>query len=128
MELFQLLLIALFAYLGSIGTPWFFGTTGGFYTLGRPLIAAAIVGIILGDIPTALAVGVLIQAMYIGVITPGAVMSFDVNYIGYLATALVILSGADPKLGAHCRTCWITRCFDLEHHLGYQCLFCAPSR
>lgn len=100
MEIVQILLIALFAYLGSIGTPWFFGTTGGFYTLGRPLISAAIVGIILGDIPTALAVGVLIQAMYIGVITPGSVMPFDVNYIGYLSTALVVLSGADPKLGA----------------------------
>src|SRR5690625_72870 len=100
MELFQIFLIALFAYLGSIGTPWVLGTTGGFYTLGRPLIAATIVGLILGDLQTGLAVGVLIQAMYIGVITPGAVMPFDVNYIGYLSTALVIMSGADPKLGA----------------------------
>lgn len=100
MDLVQIILIALFAYLGAIGAPWFLGTTGGFYTLGRPLIASAIVGLILGDLKTALEVGVLIQAMYIGVITPGAVMPFDVNYIGYLSTALVILSNADPKLGA----------------------------
>ena len=77
----QIILIALFSYLGSIGSPWFFGTTGGFYTLGRPLVAAAIVGLILGDMTTALEVGILIQAMYIGVITPGAVMPFDVDYI-----------------------------------------------
>ncbi|NNG66860.1 PTS mannose/fructose/sorbose/N-acetylgalactosamine transporter subunit IIC [Caldanaerobacter subterraneus] len=94
----KLVIIALLAYLGAIGAPWFFGTTGGFYTLGRPLIASALVGIILGDIPKALEVGVLIQAMYIGIITPGAVMPFDVDYIGYLTTALVILSNLDPKL------------------------------
>ncbi len=94
----KLILIALLAYLGAIGTPWFFGTTGGFYTLGRPLIASALVGLILGNMPVALEVGVIIQAMYIGIITPGAVMPFDVDYIGYLTTALVILSNMDPKL------------------------------
>lgn len=99
MEILQIILISLIVYLGSIGTPWFFGTTGGFYTLGRPLIAAAIVGFILGDMETALAVGVIIQAMYIGIITPGAVMPFDVNYIGYLTTALVVMSNASPELG-----------------------------
>lgn len=94
----KIILIALLAYLGAIGTPWFFGTTGGFYTLGRPLIASALVGIILGNVPLALEVGVLIQAMYIGIITPGAVMPFDVDYIGYITTALVVMSNMDPKL------------------------------
>ncbi|SKC85767.1 PTS mannose/fructose/sorbose/N-acetylgalactosamine transporter subunit IIC [Maledivibacter halophilus] len=94
----KLILIAALAYLGAIGAPWFFGTTGGFYTLGRPLVASALVGLILGDVTTALEVGVLIQAMYIGIITPGAVMPFDVDYIGYLAPALVILSKMDPTL------------------------------
>ncbi|KYO66938.1 N-acetylgalactosamine permease IIC component 1 [Thermovenabulum gondwanense] len=91
-------LIALLSYLGAIGAPWFFGTTGGFYTLGRPLIASALVGFILGDMKTALEVGILIQAMYIGIITPGAVMPFDVDYIGYLTTALIILSKANPNI------------------------------
>lgn len=96
--IFKIVLIALLSYLGAIGTPWFFGTTGGFYTLGRPLIASALVGLILGNLPLALEVGVLIQSMYIGVITPGAVMPFDVDYIGYLTTALILLSNSDPKL------------------------------
>lgn len=94
----QIVLIAFLSYLGAIGAPWIFGTTGGFYTLGRPLVASALVGLILGDMQTALEVGILIQAMYIGVITPGAVMPFDVDYIGYLTTALVILSKADPNI------------------------------
>lgn len=96
--IFKLTLIALFSYLGAIGAPFILGTTGGFYTLGRPLVASAIVGLILGDMQTALEVGVMIQAMYIGIITPGAIMPFDVDYIGYLTPALIILSKMDPKL------------------------------
>lgn len=95
---FKLIIIALLSYLGAIGTPWIFGTTGGFYTLGRPLVASALVGLILGDVSAALEVGVLIQAMYIGVITPGSVMPFDVDYIGYITTTLIVLSKSDPTL------------------------------
>lgn len=95
---FKLVIIALLSYLGAIGTPWVFGTTGGFYTLGRPLVASALVGLVLGDVKAALEVGVLIQAMYIGVITPGSVMPFDVDYIGYITTALIVLSKSDPTL------------------------------
>lgn len=94
----KILIIAILSYMGSIGAPFFFGTTGGFYTLGRPLIAAALVGIILGDVQTALAIGVVLQAMYIGVITPGGVMPFDVDYVGYLTTALIILAKANTSL------------------------------
>ncbi|MEM1485823.1 PTS sugar transporter subunit IIC [Oscillospiraceae bacterium PP1C4] len=98
MNVFQALIIALFVYLGSIGTPWLCGNTGGWYTLGRPLIASMIVGIVMGDMTTALTVGVALQAMYIGVITPGAVLPFDVAYAGYLVPALIIGAKADPAI------------------------------
>ena len=39
MTFFQALLIGLFAYLGSKRTPWFFGVTGGWNMIGRPLMA-----------------------------------------------------------------------------------------
>ncbi len=100
MQILQIILIALFAYLGSIGSPWIVGLTGGWYTLGRPLVASMIVGLILGDIPTALAIGITLQAMYIGVITPGAVLPFDVNYAGYLVPALIIMAKANPSIAA----------------------------
>ena len=45
MTLFQAILIGLFAYLGSKRTPWFFGVTGGWNMIGRPLVAGLIVGI-----------------------------------------------------------------------------------
>lgn len=50
MAIWQAVLIGLFAYLGRNQVPWLFGTTGGWYGIGRPLVAGLIVGIILGDI------------------------------------------------------------------------------
>ncbi|WP_255311493.1 PTS system mannose/fructose/sorbose family transporter subunit IID [Companilactobacillus formosensis] len=96
----QITLISLLAFLGSIGTPFFFGTTGGFYVLGRPLIASFLVGLITGDMDTALKVGIVIQSMYIGIVTPGAVLPFDVSLIGYIAPALIIMSNANANLAA----------------------------
>jgi len=65
----QIFLIALFIYLGSIGS--IVGNTIGWYTLGRPLVAAFVVGLIMGDVPTAMAIGIPLQIMYMGNVTPG---------------------------------------------------------
>lgn len=54
MNMVQIVLIALFIYLGAIGS--IVGNTIGWYTLGRPLVAAFVVGLILGDVPTAMLV------------------------------------------------------------------------
>ena len=62
MTLFQALLIGLFAYLGSKRTPWFFGVTGGWNMIGRPLVAGLIVGIILGDVTNGVIAGAMVQA------------------------------------------------------------------
>ncbi|WP_219843334.1 PTS system mannose/fructose/sorbose family transporter subunit IID [Enterococcus mundtii] len=94
----QIILISILAYMGSIGAPFFFGTTGGFYILGRPLVAAFLVGLITGDMETALKVGVIVQSMYIGIVTPGAVLPFDVSLVGYIAPALIIMSNANTEL------------------------------
>ena len=69
METYQIILIALFVYLASIGS--IVGNTIGWYTLGRPLIAAFVVGLILGDVQTAMIVGIPLQIMYMGNVTPG---------------------------------------------------------
>ncbi len=44
------LLTGIFCYLGAIETPWFFGMSGGFYIIGRPLVAGLLCGIAFGDI------------------------------------------------------------------------------
>lgn len=64
MNLLQIILIAVFIYLGSIGSV--VGNTIGWYTLGRPLIASFVVGLILGDLPAAMTVGIALQIMLYG--------------------------------------------------------------
>ena len=71
MSLFQAILIGIFAYLGSKRTPWFFGVTGGWNMIGRPLVAGLIIGLILGDVRSGVIAGALVQdvngAAYIGI-------------------------------------------------------------
>lgn len=95
MEILQMVLIALFIYLGSIGS--IVGNTFGWYTLGRPLVAAFVVGLILGDVPTAMVVGVPLQIMYMGNVTPGGAVAWDLSYATYIGTtgAIVFGSGLD---------------------------------
>ena len=97
MSLFQALLIGIFAYLGRNQVPWLFGTTGGFYCVGRPLVAGFIVGLILGDVTTGILCGVAIQAMYIGQIVPGGAMPSDVNYASYIGIPLAMAAGGGAE-------------------------------
>ena len=55
MSIIQIILIAIFVYLGSIGS--IVGNTIGWYTLGRPLVAALVVGVILGNGSTPIELG-----------------------------------------------------------------------
>lgn len=93
MTFFQALLIGLFAYLGSKRTPWFFGVTGGWNMIGRPLMAGLIVGIILGDVQNGVIAGAMVQALFIGQITPGGAMPADVNWAAYVGIPLALAAG-----------------------------------
>ena len=55
MGVFEAILISLFIYLGSIGS--IVGNTLGWYNLGRPLVASFVVGLIMGNVPLALELG-----------------------------------------------------------------------
>mgnify|MGYP000906420370 CR=1 FL=1 len=91
MNWFQIILIALFIYLGSIGS--IVGNTIGWYTLGRPLVASLIVGLILGDVQSAMGVGIPLQIMYMGNVTPGGAVAWDLSYATYVGTAAAVVFG-----------------------------------
>lgn len=91
MSIIQIILISLFIYLGSIGS--IVGNTIGWYTLGRPLIASFVVGVILGDVNTAMMVGIPLQIMYMGNVTPGGAVAWDLSYATYIGTAAAIVFG-----------------------------------
>ncbi len=88
MSILQVILIALFIYLGSIGS--IVGNTIGWYTLGRPLIAAFVVGLIMGDLKTAMLVGIPLQIAYLANVTPGGAVAWDLSYATYIGTAMAI--------------------------------------
>ncbi|WP_286680714.1 PTS sugar transporter subunit IIC [Tepidanaerobacter sp. EBM-49] len=91
MSTLQIILISLFIYLGSIGS--IIGNTLGWYTLGRPLVASFVVGVILGDVNTAMIVGIPLQIMYMGNVTPGGAVAWDLSYATYIGTAAAIVFG-----------------------------------
>ncbi len=97
MTLLQAALIGIFAYLGRNQVPWLFGTTGGFYGIGRPLVAGLIVGFILGDVKGGVLCGVAVQAIFIGQIVPGGALPSDLNLAAYVGIPLALISGGDTN-------------------------------
>ena len=97
MQLWQAALIGLFAYLGRNQVPWLFGTTGGWYGIGRPLVAGTIIGYILGDVKTGVLCGIAVQAIFIGQITPGGAMPSDLNLASFVGIPLAIVAGGSPE-------------------------------
>lgn len=97
MELWQAILIAFLGYLGANQTPWLFGVTGGWYTLGRPLVAGAVIGWILGDVSAGVLAGAAVQAMYIGLVTPGGAMPADINFAAFIGIPLALVSHGTPE-------------------------------
>lgn len=96
--LFESLLIALFCYLGWIATPWLGGQPIGWHVFGKPLVAGTIVGLILGDVKTGMIIGATINAIYIGAITPGGAMAADINFAGYIGTAIAMMTHVNADI------------------------------
>jgi PTS system mannose-specific IIC component len=89
-NVFQAALFGFFACLASM--PGMGGTTIGNYTLGRPLVAGLIVGIVMGDVRSGILVGAAIQVIYIALVTPGGTVSADVRAISYIGIPLSLLA------------------------------------
>jgi len=85
MSVLQAIIIAIFVYLASIGSV--VGNTIGWYTLGRPLVASFVVGLIMGNVPLALTFGIMLQLANLGSVTPGAALSWDLSYATYIGVA-----------------------------------------
>lgn len=98
MQLWQAALIGLFAYLGRNQVPWLCGTTGGWYGIGRPLVAGLICGLILGDVRAGVLCGVAVQALFIGQITPGGAVPSDLNLAGYIGIPLALAAGGGSDM------------------------------
>lgn len=96
--LFQALLVGTFAYLGAIETPWAFGLTGGFYILGRPLVAGLVIGMIFGDITAGVLCGVAVQAVFIANLSTGGATNSEITYAAYGGIGLALATTKDPAI------------------------------
>ena len=69
-QIWQAALLGICACLASM--PGLGGTSFGNYTLGRPLVAGLVVGLIMGNVSLGIIVGTAIQVVYIALVTPAA--------------------------------------------------------
>lgn len=96
--LLQSLLVGVFCYLGAIETPWLLGMTGGFYLVGRPLIAGFIIGLIFGDVQTGILCGLAVQAVFIANLSTGGATNSEITYAGYGGIGIAMATTKDPAL------------------------------
>ena len=96
MNLIQVTLISLLGYLTHTHTPFLGGGLLGWYCLGRPLVASLLIGLILGDVTTAMTLGTYVQLIFIGLVTPGGSISPDMNLATFIAIPLGVVAHLDP--------------------------------
>ena len=94
MSIFQAILLGLFGWLTNSRTvfPLF-----GWYTWGRPLLASVIIGLIMGDLNYAIKVGAAVQAIYIGLVTPGGGWFPDMTFATWIAIPLCVSAHQTPE-------------------------------
>ncbi|MDD6257689.1 MAG: PTS sugar transporter subunit IIC [Erysipelotrichaceae bacterium] len=86
------LLIAIFAALNA-------STELGMWVIQmQPLVSGAIVGLLLGDLKTAVIISGTIQLMYMGQIQVGGITAYDFTFAGVIAPAVAIVSHQTPEM------------------------------
>ena len=97
MFLIQSLLVAVLTSISShISTVY--GFTGGWYTLGRPLIGGFLCGLIFGDVTQGIILGCAIQTVYLAYVTPGGAIPVEMGFVSYPSIAIALLSNMDTSL------------------------------
>lgn len=92
------LIAGIFCYLGAIETPWTFGMTGGFYILGRPLVAGLIMGLAFGDVQAGVLCGVAVQGVFIANLSTGGTTNSEITYASYGGIGLAMATGGNPAI------------------------------
>lgn len=92
------LLTGIFCYLGAIESAWLFGISGGFYIVGRPLVAGLLVGIAFGDVSAGVLCGVAVQGVFIANLTTGGATNSEITYASYGGIGLAMATTKDPAV------------------------------
>lgn len=92
------LLTGIFCYLGAIESPWLFGISGGFYVMGRPLVAGLFTGIAFGDVSAGVLCGAAVQAVFIANLSTGGATNSEITYAAYGGIGLAMATSKDPAV------------------------------
>lgn len=92
------LLTGIFCYLGAIESPWLFGMSGGFYVVGRPLVAGFLVGIAFGDVQAGVLCGLAVQAVFIANLSTGGATNSEITYAAYGDIGLALATTREPAV------------------------------
>lgn len=92
------LLTSIFCYLGAIESPWLFGMSGGFYIVGRPLVAGLLVGLAFGDVQAGVLCGLAVQAVFIANLSTGGATNSEITYAGYAGIGLAMATTREPAV------------------------------
>lgn len=97
--LFPAIIAGIFCYLGAIEASPVFGMTGGFYILGRPLVAGLVLGLAFGDVTAGVLCGVAVQGVFIANLTTGGATNSEITYASYGGIGLALASsGGNPAI------------------------------
>ena len=97
MFIIQCTLISVLCYFATNSCP-LYGFTVGSYILNRPLIGGFLVGLILGDLESGIAIGVALQIVFLTFVTPGGAFPADLGFIAYPAIAIAIQSNMEVEM------------------------------
>lgn len=95
---FQALIAGVFCYLGGVDCPWAFGVTGGYYILGRPLVAGLVLGSVFGDVTAGVLCGLAVQGVFIASMHTGGTSSSEITYAAYGGIGLAMATTKDPAI------------------------------
>jgi len=95
---FPALLTGVFCYLGAIETPWLFGMSGGYYIVGRPLVAGLLVGLAFGDVKAGILCGLAVQAVFIANLSTGGATNSEITYAAYGGIGLAMATTQNPAI------------------------------
>lgn len=96
--LLSAILTGIFCYLGAIESPVLFGMTGGFYIVGRPLVAGLLVGVAFGDVQAGVLCGLAVQAVFIANLSTGGATNSEITYAAYGGIGLAMATTKDDLL------------------------------
>ena len=63
--LFQAFIVGVLCYLGAVETVWAYGVVGGYYILGRPLVAGFLIGLVFGDVQAGVLCGLAVYLLLV---------------------------------------------------------------